>query len=91
MITVEIPVIARRFVDHATHVRVPAEGTVEATLGGLFERFPSLERRLCAADRQLYGFVGVFVNDLDARQLGGAQAPVQAGDVITLVSALAGG
>jgi proteasome lid subunit RPN8/RPN11 len=51
----------------------------------------SLAARLLAPDGGVRRYVSVFVNDEDARQLGGAGAALRDGDELTIVPALSGG
>jgi len=71
---------------------VSAEGrTVAEVIADLDRAYPGLGARLLAKDGALRRYVNVFVNDEDARHLGGAAAPVSDGDRLTLVPAIAGG
>ena len=66
-----------------------------ATLGEVIERvsgrFPELAPRLRDAAGEPYPFVTFYLNDDDIRFRGGFGAPVRDGDVVTVVSAVAGG
>ena len=89
-IEVRIPTILRSFTDGEKSV----EGKGE-TLGDLFvdldSRHDGLRSRLLADDGSLNRFVNVYLNDEDVRFLGGVQTPVQDGDVVTILPAVAGG
>lgn len=70
---------------------VTAEG---ATLGAVIEdlerKHPGVRDRLLD-DRGVRRFINLFVNDEDARYLGGLDAPLRDGDSVTIVPAVAGG
>jgi molybdopterin converting factor small subunit len=54
-------------------------------------RYPSLSPRLRDASGTPYAFVTFYLNDEDIRFRGGLDAPVQDGDELTVVPAIAGG
>ena len=89
-VTVELPTMLRRFARGEVRVAVEAE-SVAASLHGLVDRYPDLRPQLLAASGKVFGFVGVFLNDADVRCEPLETVRVAPGDVITLVSAVAGG
>ncbi len=66
-----------------------------ATLGDavadIVARYPRLAPRLRDEQGQPYRFVVFYVNDEDSRFHGGFAAPVNDGDEVTVVPAIAGG
>jgi molybdopterin converting factor small subunit len=54
-------------------------------------RYPELGLRLRDAHGEIYPHVNLYINDEDARFLGGFSAPLRDGDVVTVVPAVAGG
>jgi molybdopterin synthase sulfur carrier subunit len=71
---------------------VEAEGnTVKAVLADLEARYPGLQSRLYDEDGNLRRFVNIYVNEEDIRFLQGEETPVQAGDEVSIVPAIAGG
>lgn len=88
-IEVRIPTILRNYTGGAKSV----EGS-GSTLGGLIadleSRHGGLAERLLD-DGGLRRFVNVYLNDQDVRFLGGLEAPVQDGDTVTVLPAVAGG
>jgi sulfur-carrier protein len=71
---------------------VEAEGnTVKAVLADLEVRYPGLQTRLYDEDGNLRRFVNIYVNEEDIRFLQGEETPVQTGDEVSLVPAIAGG
>ncbi|GGM41073.1 molybdopterin synthase sulfur carrier subunit [Longimycelium tulufanense] len=88
-VTVSIPTILR------THTggekSVEASGTTLAELiDDLESRHSGLKDRL-VKNGNLHRFVNVYVNDEDVRFAGGLTAPVNDGDNVTILPAVAGG
>jgi sulfur-carrier protein len=88
-IEVRIPTILRTYTGGAKAI----EGS-GATLGELLEdldrRNPGLRDRIVDAG-ELRRFVNVYLNDEDVRFLGGIQTPINDGDAVTVLPAVAGG
>ena len=66
-------------------------GTLGEVVADVRERHPRLGPRLCDTGGRPHSFIAFFVNAVDARSTGGMTAPVHDGDIITIVSAIAGG
>jgi len=88
-IEVRIPTILRQYTDGAKAVE-GAGATLEELFSDLESRHPGLRDRLVEGDG-LRRFVNVYLNDEDVRFLGGLQAPVEDGDNVTVLPAVAGG
>jgi MoaD family protein len=65
-------------------------GTVGEVLDSLYERFGELRSRI-AEDGGLRRFVNVYVDGEDIRFLDGLDTPVEDGDEVTILPAVAGG
>ena len=78
---------------HAGGVRtLHASGrTLGEAVADVAARFPNLGPRLRDQDGNPYPFVVFYVNDEDVRFRGGFAAPVQDGDEVTVIPAIAGG
>jgi sulfur-carrier protein len=88
-ITVRIPTQLRTLTRN--RAEVTGEGaTVAALLEDLEREHPGLRARLLD-ERGVRRFINLFVNDEDARYLGGLDAPLREGDTLTIVPAVAGG
>ena len=71
--------------------RVEAEGeNVRELLDDLTERFPALRRQLLE-DGEVAPFVNVYVEGEDVRTLDGLETPVEDGQTVILLPAMAGG
>ena len=64
--------------------------TVGEVLDGLYDRFDGLRERI-AVDGDLRRFVNVYVAGEDIRFLDGLDTPVEDGDEVTILPAVAGG
>jgi molybdopterin converting factor small subunit len=70
---------------------VPAEGgTVRELLDDLMGRFPSLRPQL-VENEEIAPFVNVYVEGEDVRTLDGLDTPVEQGNTVILLPAMAGG
>ena len=89
--TVEVRVTAnlQKLVDGRRSVQ--GEGsTVRELLDDLESRYPGL-RAQPVTDGQLHRFVNIYLNDEDIRFLGQLDTPLNEGDVLSILPALAGG
>ena len=88
-IEVRIPTILRPYPkDQKT---VSAEGaTLSAVISHLDSQYAGIGERLLE-NGSLRRFINVYINDEDVRFLGGLEAPVKAGDSVTILPAVAGG
>jgi sulfur-carrier protein len=70
---------------------VPAEGAnVRELLDDLMSRFPALREQL-VRDDEIAPFVNVYLEGEDVRTLDGLDTPVQPGQTVILLPAMAGG
>jgi sulfur-carrier protein len=89
-IEVRVPTVLRQHT--AGEKKVHGTG---ATLGELVAdleaRHPGLSGKLVDDDGQLHRFINLYVNDEDVRFLGGLETPLEDGDVVSILPAVAGG
>jgi molybdopterin converting factor small subunit len=88
-ITLHLPTVLAKLADGRaleTGGRTVGEAVAEVAT-----RYPSLAPRLRDAEGKPYPFVTFYLNDEDIRFQGGFDAPVQDGDELTVVPAIAGG
>jgi molybdopterin synthase sulfur carrier subunit len=90
MPTIRIPTQLRELSGGASEVSVEG-GTVKELLAALDAAHPGFAERLHDDTGGLRRFVNVFVADEDIRFLDGIDTPVQAGEVVSIVPAVAGG
>ena len=89
MSKVRIPPMLREEVGGAREV--PASGeNVRELLDDLMDRFPALRRQI-VRDDEIAPFVNVYVEGEDVRTLDGFDTPVEPGQTVILLPAMAGG
>jgi molybdopterin/thiamine biosynthesis adenylyltransferase/rhodanese-related sulfurtransferase/molybdopterin converting factor small subunit len=88
---VQLPTALRDYTAGLAEIEVDA-ADVGAALHHLTTRHPQLRRHLYTDNGTLRGYVRVYLNDDDVRDLEhGSDTPVRSGDVITIVPSIAGG
>ncbi|MFS8909468.1 ubiquitin-like small modifier protein 1 [Synechococcus sp. B60.1] len=71
---------------------VSCEGsTIRELLEALEQSYPGIKARLCDEKGELRRFVNFYVNSEDIRFLNGSDTPLQDGDEVSIVPAVAGG
>ena len=89
-VQVLIPTPLRRFTNG--EARVSASGaTVGEALDALDAAYPGLAERIRESDGQIRRFVNVFVNGQNVRDREGAETPLEPGDEVGIIPAMAGG
>ena len=89
-IIVRIPTPLRKLTEDQDVVT--GEGhTLKECIDSLESRFPGMKERLCDEQGDLRRFVNVYVNGEDVRFQEGMQTPLQSGDEVSIVPAVAGG
>jgi sulfur-carrier protein adenylyltransferase/sulfurtransferase len=88
--TVKVPTPLRAFAGGHAEVEVEG-GTVGEVVQALVKAHPGLGRHLLTPEGTLRSFVSVFVNDRDFRSLAKDATELKAGDVVSIVPAIAGG
>lgn len=89
-VTVRIPTQLRTLSGGASEVSVEG-ATVTDALKALDAQFPGFGERLFDEGGNLRRFVNVFLADEDIRFLQGVDTPVEDGQVLSVVPAVAGG
>jgi MoaD family protein len=89
-VTVKIPTQLRAVTGGEAETNVDDAATVGEVLDGLYDRYDGLRERI-AEDGDLRRFVNVYVAGEDIRFLEGLETPVEDGDEVTILPAVAGG
>jgi sulfur-carrier protein len=89
-VTVRIPTQLRELSGGAPEITAEA-GTVAEVLAQLDVAHPGFGERLFDDQGELRRFVNVFVADEDIRFLEGVATPVESGQTVSIVPAVAGG
>ncbi|HVM13636.1 MAG TPA: ubiquitin-like small modifier protein 1 [Egibacteraceae bacterium] len=89
-IEVRVPTALRQHTDGEQKV-VGQGSTLAELLDDLESRHAGLRGALVRDDGQLHRFINVYANDEDVRFLGGLQTPLDDGDTVSILPAVAGG
>ena len=89
-IAVRIPAALQAFAGGQRELRA-APGTVADVLQQLAQPHPQLVQRLLTPEGELRPFVNVFIGRANVRSQLGLATPVPAGEVMTILPAVAGG
>ncbi len=89
-VTITIPTALRQYAGGSASLELEAE-SVGALLRGLVERHPALGKQIFADDGKLRSFVNVYVGDEDIRHLQGEATPLNDGETVSIIPAIAGG
>jgi molybdopterin converting factor small subunit len=90
MAKIFIPTPLRKFTGGEPSVEVEAT-TVSDAIESLAGIFPDLRQHLYDANDQIRRFLRIYVGEEDIQQLQGPETPLQAGDNISIIPAIAGG
>lgn len=89
-IEVRVPTVLRKHT--GGEKTVSGEGaTLRELVADLQRSHPGLGEALFDETGSLHRFVNVYVNDEDVRFLGGAETPLEDGDTVSILPAVAGG
>lgn len=89
-VTLFLPAVLSRLADGNKKIEV-AGATVGAAIHDAATRYPGLAPRLRDESGAPYPFVTIYLNDDDVRLRNGFDTPIEAGDELTVVPAIAGG
>ena len=65
--------------------------TVGEVLEQVNAKYPGFREQITASNGALHRFVNIYINDEDIRYLQQLETPVEEGDVVSILPALAGG
>ena len=89
-VTVRIPTPLRKLTNNEDVVAGDGE-TLLACIESLEQRYPGLRERLLDEEGEIRRFVNVYVNGEDVRFQQGTDTPLNTGDEVSIVPAVAGG
>ena len=87
---VRIPTPLRKLTNNEELVEVNA-ATIGEAIAELQKRFPGIKERLVDETGAIRRFVNVYVNEEDIRFLQNQETPLQEGDEVSIIPAIAGG
>ena len=89
-VTVRLPTIMRTHAGGQSEVSAQGS-TIGEVIDDLVLQFPGTATHLRAPDGGVHKFVNVYLNDEDVRYLGKMDTPVNEGDQVSIIPAVAGG
>lgn len=89
-VAVRLPGALRSALGAPPSVAVDA-ATVAAAIRAVDHLYPGVAERVLDEEGRIRRFVNVFIDDEDARYLGGAAAPLRDGQAVSVLPAAAGG
>jgi MoaD family protein len=89
-VQVLIPTPLQTFTNDEASVALDAS-SVDGLIDALDQRYPGLKARLCDEAGKLRRFLNVYVNSEDIRFLENQTTPLNDGDEVSIVPAVAGG
>ena len=89
-VLVRIPTPLRRITNGQAQVELES-ATMGEMVDNLDASFPGLKERLLDENGELRYFVNLYLNGEDVRFLEGLNTPVNAGDEVSIIPAVAGG
>ena len=89
-VNVLIPTPLRKFTNNQETVTA-SPGTVATLIADLEQQYPGISKSLCDGAGELRRFVNLYVNEEDIRFLAGKDTPINDGDAVSIVPAIAGG
>ncbi len=89
-VKVRIPTPLRKLTSGNGEVVIEGR-TVQEVIDNLEKHYPGIRQRLCDEGWELRRFVNLYINDKDIRFIQGKESPVNEGDEVSIVPAIAGG
>ena len=89
-VLVRIPRVLRGHTAGKSDLDLEAENLAEL-LDRLYEQFPTLKNSLSSDGVDVLDHTNIFVNDAEAREIGGLSAQLKSGDTVTILPSMAGG
>jgi len=89
-VKVLIPTPLQKFTNNQATLECSGNSVAEL-LESLEHNFPGIKSRLCDEQGQPRRFLNLYVNSEDIRFLDGTETPLQEGDEVSIVPAVAGG
>jgi sulfur-carrier protein len=89
-VRVKLPTILRKFAGGEAQVDADG-GTLRDVLTNLESSHPGITKNVMTDDGGLHRFINIYVNDEDVRYLGSLETPVEEGDTVSILPAVAGG
>ena len=89
-VTVRIPTPLRKLTQNKPEVEVSGNN-IELLIDNLDASYPGIKERIYDESDNIRRFVNIYLNDEDIRFLEGKSTPVNDGDEVSIIPAIAGG
>ena len=89
-IEMRVPTVLRKHTDGQKNVQGSGD-TLAELIDDVGSRHAGLRDALVDSDGSLHRYINVYVNDEDVRYLGGVSTPLDDGDEVSILPAVAGG
>ena len=90
MATIIIPTPLRKFTNQQTRITVEGK-TIKEAFSDLIVNYPDVKKNLIDENEKIRGFVNIFLEDEDIRNLQEEETIIQPNSVISIIPAIAGG
>ena len=90
MATIIIPTPLRKFTNQQTRITVEGK-TIKEAFSDLIHNYPDVKKNLIDENEKIRGFVNIFLEDEDIRNLQEEETIIQPNSVISIIPAIAGG
>ena len=90
MATIIIPTPLRKFTNQQTRITVEGK-TIKEPFSDLILNYPDVKKNLIDENEKIRGFVNIFLEDEDIRNLQEEETIIQPNSVISIIPAIAGG
>jgi len=89
-ITVRIPTPLQKLTQNQAEVKASGT-TIKELIEDLEKNFPGIKGRVCDETGKIRRFINIYVNEEDVRFLQRDETPLEDGDEVSIIPAIAGG
>jgi len=89
-ITVRVPTPLQKLTQNQAEVKASGT-TIKELIEDLEKNFPGIKGRVCDETGKIRRFINIYVNEEDVRFLQRDETPLEDGDEVSIIPAIAGG
>jgi len=89
-ITVRVPTPLQKLTQNQAEVKASGT-TIKELIEDLEKNFPGIKERVCDETGKIRRFINIYVNEEDVRFLQRDETPLEDGDEVSIIPAIAGG
>jgi len=89
-ITVRVPTPLQKLTQNQAEVKASGT-TIKELIEDLEKNFPGIKERVCDETGKIRRFINIYVNEEDVRFLQQDETPLEDGDEVSIIPAIAGG